>query len=107
MEEVLILFMVKPGEVKQLAQGMKEVCGPSLLSSCPIPQALGVSMECNTRADESRVKKGIVLPNYWQGTTQASNECIPFVWGTAKFTSPAAKAAGERGNSTGCYCRTF
>lgn len=48
MEEVPIPFMVKPGEVRQLALGMKEVCGLSLLSSCPIPQALGVSMECNT-----------------------------------------------------------
>lgn len=69
MEEALIPFVVNPGMVKQLALGMKEVCGPSLLNSCSIPQALGVSMECSTRGDERRVKKGIVLHNLWQGTT--------------------------------------
>lgn len=48
MEEALIPFMVIPGVLKQLALGVKEVCGPSLLSSCSIPEALGVSMEYNT-----------------------------------------------------------
>lgn len=89
MEEALIPFVVNPGVIKQLAPGVKEVYDPSPLGSCSIPQALGVSMECNARGDESRVKKGNVFHNSWQGTTRASNECISSVWDTAEVVLPS------------------
>lgn len=95
MEEALIPFVVNPGVIKQLAPGVKEVCGPSPLGSCSIPQALGVSMECNARGDESRVKKGNVFHNSWQGTTRASNECMSSVWDIAKVILPSRQGCSR------------
>ena len=90
---MLIRFMVNPGVIKRLlVPGGEEVCGPSPLCSCSVPQALGVSVERKARGDESGVKKGNVHRDSWQGTTRSSDEHLSSAQSAAKVMLPSRQS---------------
>ena len=79
--------------VKQLlVPGVEEVCGPSPLCSCSVPQALGVSLEHGAWGDEGRVRKGRVHHNSWQGTTCSSSEHLSSTWDMAEVGVPGGQS---------------
>lgn len=60
--------------------------------SCSVPWALGVSVELDARGNESRVKKGNVHHNSWQGTTRSSDEHLSSAQGIAEVTLPSGQS---------------